>query len=363
MARTSTARRAGRGRSCRARDRADQRGRRAARRARADGDARPRSGRRPRSTPARSSASRDDARRRAARRRPRVGRSRRRRPSTIAGSRSRSPSAGVALPGARVVASLAELDAHLATASRPRPRGSCKAPWTAAGRDRCVGAGARRPTSRANADRAPARAASARSCSSRGSIASSTSACARAIDRRRRRRPSHPPHRLTHRRRAAGSRGIELAAASLEPAERDQLADGRGAPAPRSHRAGYAGPFAIDAFAYCATTAARRRFHPLCELNARHTFGHVAHAVARQVLRQPLERIGQLGAPDRLAAVARHDRDRRRRRLDLDDDRHVDHARQLALAALRDRPPSCACTWSSAEPARRPPLQRARAPR
>ena len=29
-------------------------------------------------------------------------------------------------------------------------------------------------------------------------------------------------------------------------------------------------------------TGRRRRFHPLCEINARHTFGHVAHALARR---------------------------------------------------------------------------------
>jgi hypothetical protein len=46
---------------------------------------------------------------------------------------------------------------------------------------------------------------------------------------------------------------------------------------PALHRAGYAGPYTVDAFVY--RDGDRDLLHPLCELNARHTFGHVAHAL------------------------------------------------------------------------------------
>ena len=45
--------------------------------------------------------------------------------------------------------------------------------------------------------------------------------------------------------------------------------------------AGYHGPFAIDAFAY--RDGAARRFHPVCEINARYSFGWIAHALAARL--------------------------------------------------------------------------------
>ncbi|HEY6177644.1 MAG TPA: hypothetical protein VIX73_24470, partial [Kofleriaceae bacterium] len=43
----------------------------------------------------------------------------------------------------------------------------------------------------------------------------------------------------------------------------------------------YRGPFAIDAFVYRDGGAAR--LHPLCELNARYSFGWIARGLARRL--------------------------------------------------------------------------------
>jgi len=45
--------------------------------------------------------------------------------------------------------------------------------------------------------------------------------------------------------------------------------------------AGYTGPFAIDAFVHRG--AGGRALHPLCEINARYTFGWIAHALRRRL--------------------------------------------------------------------------------
>jgi len=46
-------------------------------------------------------------------------------------------------------------------------------------------------------------------------------------------------------------------------------------------RTGYRGPFAIDAFLYRDGSTAR--LHPLCEINARFSFGWIAHGLARRL--------------------------------------------------------------------------------
>ena len=77
-----------------------------------------------------------------------------------------------------------------------------------------------------------------------------------------------------------GFRGVERRAPDLEPAERaelDRVFAGTGA---ALARAGYAGPFGIDGFVY----GPPRTLHPLCEINARYTFGHVAHALGCRML-------------------------------------------------------------------------------
>jgi hypothetical protein len=46
------------------------------------------------------------------------------------------------------------------------------------------------------------------------------------------------------------------------------------------HCLGYAGPYTVDAFIY---RDGAQVLHPLCELNARHTFGHIARALSARL--------------------------------------------------------------------------------
>jgi hypothetical protein len=85
-----------------------------------------------------------------------------------------------------------------------------------------------------------------------------------------------PPHRLLTTERGT-FRGIELAV-ELDPAHARQLADTARAVRDALVAAGYRGPFGIDAF-----VRADGGFHPLCEINARLTFGHVAHALGTRL--------------------------------------------------------------------------------
>jgi hypothetical protein len=75
-----------------------------------------------------------------------------------------------------------------------------------------------------------------------------------------------------------GFRGIALDHDELSPDERAQLEAVVAECDAALAQAGYRGPFALDAFVYRDADGARR-FHPLCELNARYTFGHVARAL------------------------------------------------------------------------------------
>lgn len=182
---------------------------------------------------------------------------------------------GVALPGARVVASLAELDAHLAGfAGRPW---IVKARWTAAGRDRAHGAGdrlageLRTRIARLLERFGPLvfepwldRVADAGVC---GEIGPGDEVSV------------HEPHQLITDARG-GFHGIELLPVDrgiAEPLEAVAEAAARRVAA----RTGYRGPFAIDAFVYRERGA--HQLHPLCELNARYSFGWIAHALARRL--------------------------------------------------------------------------------
>ncbi len=193
---------------------------------------------------------------------------------------------GVALPGARAIASLAELDAHLAQPAAPA-RWVCKAEWTAAGRDRAHGSGSAPPAGEL-------RARIANLLARHGVLifepwldrlgdagASATIAGTHPGDV-----AQLPPHRLVSDARG-GFAGIEIGADGLEPAERDQLTQVTAAVASRLADAGYRGPLGVDAFAY-RDAGGGRRFHPLCEVNARYTFGAVAHALARRTGRRVL---------------------------------------------------------------------------
>jgi hypothetical protein len=72
-------------------------------------------------------------------------------------------------------------------------------------------------------------------------------------------------------------RGIRLGPTQLEAGERDQLVTTAERVAVALRRAGYRGRFGLDAFVY--DDAGSRRLHPLCEINPRWTFGHVATAL------------------------------------------------------------------------------------
>ncbi|MCG8423124.1 MAG: hypothetical protein MJE77_34915 [Proteobacteria bacterium] len=52
-------------------------------------------------------------------------------------------------------------------------------------------------------------------------------------------------------------------------------------------RDGYRGPFGIDGFAY-RDAHGKRRVHALCEINARLSFGHIAHALAAHYPERPV---------------------------------------------------------------------------
>jgi hypothetical protein len=190
-----------------------------------------------------------------------------------------SRDAGFALPGARVVSSLGEVQAHLAAGGADASADGawvCKAPWTSAGRDRCYGKGPLDDDRRAQLRKLLThhhalvfepwlhRIADVAVCArvdASGVVA------------------ALPPHRLRSGPRGA-FHGVSFDA-DLGAGEHDQLMIAAEYAGGALHRAGYAGPFGIDAFAY--DDRGTRRFHPFCELNVRHTFGHVAHALRRRL--------------------------------------------------------------------------------
>lgn len=211
---------------------------------------------------------------------------------------------GVALPGARAISSLAELDEHVASGGAFAHAGAeldshlaqggaaarwvCKAEHTAAGRDRAHGAGSAPPAGELRARIANLlarhgalvfepwldRIADAGACAT---IAGATALDVTLL----------PPHRLVTDARG-GFTGIEIGADGLDPVERDRLTQVTAAVAAHLARtACYRGPIGVDAFAYRDASGARR-FHPLCEINARYTFGAVAHALASRTGRRVL---------------------------------------------------------------------------
>jgi hypothetical protein len=182
-------------------------------------------------------------------------------------------SLGVALPGACVIASLAELDDRVARFDRPW---ICKARWTAAGRDRARGIGA--PTGEL-------RARLARMLDRFGPLVfepwldrvddlgiCGTIGAAGDV-------AVLPPHRsITDAR--GGFLGIDLA--PIAPDLADPFAQVARAAASQLYTGtGYRGPFAIDAFVYRDEDATR--LHPLCEINARYSFGWIARGLARRL--------------------------------------------------------------------------------
>jgi len=192
---------------------------------------------------------------------------------------------GIALPGARVIESIDELDRHLET-TRP-DRWVCKAPWTAAARDRAHGHGM-------EADRVY--------------IARLLERCGAVVfepwlDRLFDIGVVGTVHGDTvelagiHTLLAdvrGGFAGIDLAPPPLTADESARVLEVARAAGARLARGGYAGPFSVDAFVYRP-----RLLHALVEINARHTFGHVTRALAA---RYGGSRLG-FGAPPQGARV------------------------------------------------------------
>jgi len=186
---------------------------------------------------------------------------------------------GVALPGARVVSSVDEVAAHLAAGgASASPTGAwvAKAAWTAAGRDRVRRIGD-------TLDDAT-RTRLARLLAAHGALVFEPW-MARTLDVGQGGRVDDagevtlvPPHRALVD-DGGVIRGIVLDdGAALEPGERAHLAETARAAGRALASAGYAGPFVVDAFVH--EHAGRRALHPMCELNARLTFGLVARAWA-----------------------------------------------------------------------------------
>ncbi|HEY0250083.1 MAG TPA: hypothetical protein VGC41_01100 [Kofleriaceae bacterium] len=183
---------------------------------------------------------------------------------------------GLALPGMTTIRSLDELD-HLLANRRTGPGGKwvAKAPWSAAGRSRIFG--------RDNAIGPDDRIALPRLLALAGELVFEpwldrifdVAVCGTVgdvID-------LLPPHGLAS--GPTGSfHGISLDHPPLDRPELDQLRFAAERAGHALHAAGYRGPFGIDAFVYREGNG--RRLHPLCEINARHTFGHVAHAFGRR---------------------------------------------------------------------------------
>ena len=161
---------------------------------------------------------------------------------------------GCALPGARVIASPDDIDLAGPWVA--------KAPWTTAGRDRCFGTGRDVP-----AELAPLLAQHGELVVEPWLPRSLDVALCADTEAR-----YLPPHRLLTSEQGT-FRGIELAV-ELAPEHMRELVRVARAVRDALIAAGYRGPYGVDAF-----VRADGGFHPLCEINARMTFGHVAHAL------------------------------------------------------------------------------------
>jgi hypothetical protein len=184
---------------------------------------------------------------------------------------------GIGLPGARVIESLAQLDDLLAAGGTDAGidrRWVCKAPFTAAGRDRAHGHG---PIADGEV-----RVHLGRMIEKFGAVTFEPwlerildlGVCVQLrpdgtmhVDR---------PHTLLSDPRGH-FQGIDIVEPALTEAEHDELARVVHASGTRLHGIGYSGAFTLDAFVY--RDHGMRKLHPLCELNARHSFGHVARAL------------------------------------------------------------------------------------
>jgi hypothetical protein len=169
---------------------------------------------------------------------------------------------GLGIEHAVVITDVASLDA------RQGPW-VAKAPWTAAGRDRILGDGPVRPDQRTYAERLLAR---------HGALVVEpwlerrfdVGVCARV---ERGRVIAEAPHTLVCDTRGAFV-AISLTQPPLTRAHREQLDRAVDACGQALAALGYDGPFTVDAFVWGADV-----LHAPGEINARHSFGHVARAL------------------------------------------------------------------------------------
>jgi hypothetical protein len=177
-------------------------------------------------------------------------------------------SRNAALPGARVIRTLDELTGIAGP-------WVAKAPWTTAGRDRCHGTGAPTDEQRTRITRLLERF--------RALVVEpwvervlDLGVCATVL-------PDGfvraEPHGLVTDARGTFL-GIDLTPPALDDDERSRLFELVSAAGGALANIGYTGPFAIDAFVYRAD-GGERRLHPLCEINARYTFGWITRALHR----------------------------------------------------------------------------------
>jgi len=179
-------------------------------------------------------------------------------------------SEGAALPGARIIDSVAAL-------ADVRGPWVCKAPWTTAGRDRCHGDGPPTIEQRTRLERLLAQFGALmfepwcdRICDA-GIVGFAFAEDSYVA----------APHGLITDARGTFL-GIDLATTGLLPGEADYLVEIAHAVTRALGDAAYTGPFSVDAFVYRGPDG-ERLFHPLCEINARFTFGHVAHALGSRL--------------------------------------------------------------------------------
>lgn len=186
----------------------------------------------------------------------------------------------LAVPGACEIRSSGELAEHLARGgahASPTGQWLCKAPLTAAGRDRVLGQGPLDATCARAATRLLARFSVLlfepylERVADLGVCAVAT---ADGVVQR-------PPHTLLTSARG-GFLGIRTGAPPLTSAQSEELTRvvdhaGRALAA-----AGYRGPFAVDAFVHRALDG-RLQLRALCEINARLSFGWIAAALAERL--------------------------------------------------------------------------------
>ena len=192
---------------------------------------------------------------------------------------------GVALPGARIIRSVAELADHLRAAGAAAARGGhwvVKAPFSASARERLRGSGTRLD--------GPSLRRAERLLESYGRLLfepwmERTCDVGRVaiIDGSRLR--VLPLHGLLVAPNGV-FRGVELAGPERAPRGLEALEDSSyrcvEAVAQRLRSLGYSGPFGVDAWQYRGTDG-EVRFHPLGEINARMTFGLVARALVERL--------------------------------------------------------------------------------